>query len=346
MGELMINNSTLPINRTVELIAAEINSIKQHTKNMVLYNSIEIGRRLAEAKALVEHGKWGDWLEQSVDYSQRTANNLMRIFEEYGAEQLTLLGNNANSQALANLSYTQAVALLGVPEEEREQFAKEHDIENMSTRELQEAIKERDQAKKEKEILEQKLQNIKANTDDVFIKNRKLIEEKQSLESELRTTDKVLRNTQKDFKILQESLQKERDRNKSEIERLNSLLNEARSNGSSDEKVRQLEKELQEAKDQVEKFTEEMNNPGEIAAAVIEKVPEDIEKELNELREKVRQQPNPAAIKFKVHFDDLVKNFQELLGALAEIKDIDEQAFDRYKNATAGLIGKMNERLV
>ena len=54
--------SGLMVNRTPEIIAAEINGIKEQTRKMVLYNSIEIGRKLTEAKLLVEHGEWGHWL--------------------------------------------------------------------------------------------------------------------------------------------------------------------------------------------------------------------------------------------------------------------------------------------
>jgi hypothetical protein len=68
---------------------------------MVLYNSIEIGRKLTEAKSLLDHGEWGEWLENSVEYSKSTANNLMRIFDEYGSDQITLLGDNAKSRTLA-----------------------------------------------------------------------------------------------------------------------------------------------------------------------------------------------------------------------------------------------------
>lgn len=339
MGELSINNSGLPISRTPELIAAEINSIKQQTKNMVLYNSIEIGRRLVEAKALVEHGKWGEWLKKSVDYSQRTANNLMRIFEEYGADQLTLLGNNANSQALANLSYTQAVALLGVPEEEREQFVREHDIENMSTRELQEAIKERDQARKEKLELEEKLK--KARED--FEAASDGWENEQKKVAEVKALKNMAERTVKEY---EERIRLDTERREKYLQQIDELKEKLKSGSNDSDKVKQLERELQEAKEQVQKLTEEINTPREIASAVIENIPEETEKELHELREKVKQQPNPAIIKFKVYFDDLVKNFQELLGALAEIKDTDEQTFERYKNATSGLISKMNERLI
>lgn len=46
---------------------------------------------------MIEHGAWGEWLEKSVDYSQRTAQNLMKIFEEYGSADLKLGTNVVGS---------------------------------------------------------------------------------------------------------------------------------------------------------------------------------------------------------------------------------------------------------
>lgn len=143
--------SNVIMNRTPEVIAIEINSIKEQTRRTLLYNSIEIGRKLVEAKELVSHGEWGKWLAESVDYSTSTANNLMRIFEEYGGDQITLLGDNLKSQAFGNLNYSQAVELLGLPAEEREIFLKENNVEEMSTRELKKAIKELKNANKERD---------------------------------------------------------------------------------------------------------------------------------------------------------------------------------------------------
>lgn len=59
-------------------LVSEIRMITEQTKQVVLFNSIEIGRRLTEAKAMVKRGTWGTWLKERVDYSQRTANNFMR----------------------------------------------------------------------------------------------------------------------------------------------------------------------------------------------------------------------------------------------------------------------------
>lgn len=93
-------NKEVTVIRTPDIVAAEINSIKNQTRNIVLFNSIEIGRRLVEAKGIMEHGNFGEWLKNAVDYSQSTANNLMKIYEEYGADQGALFGDNANSKRL------------------------------------------------------------------------------------------------------------------------------------------------------------------------------------------------------------------------------------------------------
>ena len=333
------------IERTPNIIAAEINSIKEQTRTIFLFNSIEIGRRLVEAKSMIDHGEWGTWLEKSVDYSQRTAINLMRIFEEYGSNQTALFDNNAKSQALANLSYTQAVALLGVPEEDREQFVKDHDAENMTTRELQQAIKDRDDALK-------KLTRAKNVANEIAEDRDKLREEAESLRSNVIFTDQVLRETQGTVKILQDELEKERQYRKSEVDRLAGLLNAARANGSSDELIKQLKDELHEARSQVEALNEKLNEPVTLETAVVEKVPEGLERELNELREKAKafeanagQQSNVAIPKFSIYFDTLVRDFNNLLGALTEVKDVDTGKHAIYQDAVKKLIGKMSERL-
>ena len=130
--------------RTPQGIAAEINRIKQQTCKIMLTNAMEIGKRLKEAKDLLPHGEWGKWLMEWVSYSQRTANRLMQLFEEYGDKLFasTADGDSSNSSAPTNLSYYQAILLLGIPEDEREKFILEHDVKNMTTRELDQALKE------------------------------------------------------------------------------------------------------------------------------------------------------------------------------------------------------------
>lgn len=86
-------------------------------------------------------------LVKKMGYGQSTAQNLIRVFREYGASQQNLFGGEPNSQTFGSLTYSKALKLLALPDrEEREAFVAEHDIENMSTRELEKALKERAEA--------------------------------------------------------------------------------------------------------------------------------------------------------------------------------------------------------
>ncbi len=137
--------------RTADTIATEINTIKRQTQKIMLASSIEIGKRLTEAKDMIDYGAWGKWLQDNVNYSERTAQNLMRVYDQYGdkfgmTEMDSLFASGAPN-VFEELSYTQALALLSLPTDaEREEFVKENDVASMSTRELQEAIKARKEA--------------------------------------------------------------------------------------------------------------------------------------------------------------------------------------------------------
>lgn len=96
-------------------------------------NICQIGKLLTEAKSMVGHGGWEKYLEEKVAYSQSTANNFMRLYQEYGEY-------GPNLQTFGNLNPSQALALLALPEGKREEFAESHDVESMSVRELKAQI--------------------------------------------------------------------------------------------------------------------------------------------------------------------------------------------------------------
>ncbi|MCG1026128.1 MULTISPECIES: DUF3102 domain-containing protein [Dehalobacter] len=156
-----INDINDIIERTPDIIAAEITMIKEQAKKYMLVSAIEIGRRLLEAKEKIPYGKYGLWLENAVQYTERTAYHLMRIAEEYGPElhgipdsSAAASGISAKTEPFAKMGYTQAIILLGLPAEERAEFITQFDLENMSVRELQQAVNDRKQALAEKEALQ------------------------------------------------------------------------------------------------------------------------------------------------------------------------------------------------
>ena len=156
---------------SLEKLGAEIRNLTMAAKRMTLHFAIEIGRRLVDAKARAGHGNWADWLKQETEFSQSTAGRLMKLFEEYGEDQTAIFGVAENSSTLKNLSVSNALALLALPETEREEFAAEVGAETMSARELEQAIRE----KKEAEAEAEKERDLRAKVHDEYMK----LEEKQ-----------------------------------------------------------------------------------------------------------------------------------------------------------------------
>lgn len=356
-----MEESIINVSRNPELIAAEINNIKEQTKRQVLYNSIEIGRRLTEAKMLLPHGDWGKWLEEKVDYQKSTANNLMKIFKEYGSDQLTLLGDNAKSQALGNLSYTQAIALLGIHDTNaRDEFIEKNNIDDMSTRELKKVIEELNQAKKEKEELKKTVQ-ISTNS-NLSLKEK--IKELEKISNEALSTLKEKEN---------ETLEaiKETEEYKSKVKELQERPIEVIS-GVDEAEVKKLEeqhqKEIGELNNKIKesqaKLKELESRPTEIIKEVdeskIEVLQDQHKKEIETLMSKIEASKNRVQdlelklndtnknntdenlVKFKVHFDGIVENFKTLLSDVAEI---DEGNQEKYKVAVKGLLSKMLESI-
>lgn len=129
--------------RTPEMIGAEIRMYVDAGRRVTLLCGIEIGRRLVEAKEMLNHGQWLPWLERETEFSTSSAARYMKIFEEYGAAQLGLFGPETNSPTLGNMSISNALRLLAIPENEREEFAREVDAEHLSARDLEALVKER-----------------------------------------------------------------------------------------------------------------------------------------------------------------------------------------------------------
>lgn len=119
--------------RDIETITGELLRLKQN----LAHNIIDIGRRLNEAKAVLPHGEWLPWLEDQVHFSEKSAQNYMRVAREF-----------PNPQLVADLGVRKALALLELPPFERERFVEENNVIDMTSRELEKAIRERDEARR------------------------------------------------------------------------------------------------------------------------------------------------------------------------------------------------------
>ena len=193
------NSMTTEITRSAEVIAQEINAIKSQTSGILeaaftyaKRSCFEIGKRLEEAKAAVPFGEWGDWLEKNVNYSVSTANDLMRIYREFGNEQIDMLTGKSDAEIFEGLSQSQMVSLFGLPKAMRAEFVEEHREElesgELSTRKLKEEIKRLN------EVIEQKDKEIRDNDDSYgeLVLQKKAAETKAA-EAEQRADELQLR---------------------------------------------------------------------------------------------------------------------------------------------------------
>lgn len=187
--------------RDIDNITEEIQELKTEAQRLIVHYVCKIGKKLAEAKAILQHGEWAEWLENEVNFSQRTATNYMKIYEKYGSDQMSLFGGN--SQAIANLGYTKALQLLAIPASEREDFVEKNNVDELSTRQLDDLIRERDEALKRAEEVE----NIQNQLEIANAAAKKK-------ESEAAIASKKLDEALYEKTLLKEKLRKEKERAK------------------------------------------------------------------------------------------------------------------------------------
>ena len=117
--------------RDIEAITNDILEAKRRGGEAIL----TIGRCLTEAKQSLPHGEWLPWLNERVELSERTAQKFMKLAREW-----------SNPNTLADLGASKALMLLALPDSERERFAEDHNVIDMSARQMEQAIRERKEA--------------------------------------------------------------------------------------------------------------------------------------------------------------------------------------------------------
>lgn len=322
--------------RTPDIIGAEIRGLTQQAKSMTLWFGIEIGRRLTEAKALLEHGQWLPYLKEQTEFSQPSASRLMRLYDEYGAKQTSLFGAELNYSTLNNLSISNALRLLAVPEDEREEFALEHDVEHMSARELDELIKQRDEAEQRAAKAEEQVQQAAdgaARADEQYQKAKQellLLREKLgNAEAQKAAAEKELSELRErpvevavevDEKAVEEAVTAARAKNDAEWA----------------EKMAKVKNELSEAGLKAEKLK-----------AKIKKAEERAEEKAAELERLKKSQtlndPNTAV--FKQIFEQVQEDFNKLHGSLLKVRASDPDTAQKLTAAVRALVDKMQGAL-
>lgn len=312
--------------RDLGVIENEIKYYWRKGQAAVLECVIEIGLRLCEAKGMIGHGGWGKWIEDNFEFSHSSANSFMKLYEEYGADQLTIFGAIAESQTFANLPYSKALQLLAIPREEREEFAREVGAEELSTRELKKAIDEKIAAEAHARELEQSLASAEIAKVEAEKKAREAVEASEKvkkLEKELErrkgSEDKLkkkLAEAESNPKIPEDVLKKLKEEAAAEAE----AAAKAKANASTVE----LQKELEAARAEQVKANKAQAQAEANAREAMEKLT-DAQKRL--------KMASPTVTEFKALFEQVQEIAKKMKAKIEVVRAEDPETAARLEAA-------------
>ena len=302
----------------LEALAGEINAIKAQTRSVVLGAALEIGKRLVAARALSPHGHWAGWLKEHVDYSERTAQDLMRLYEEYG--------KRAMPEAVARLDYSKAVTLLSLPGEQREALAARALEEDLSVRQLRGEV-----------------ERLKKENADQQLRLEALLGEKESLEEDAEDRRREAEETA-EAALRQERAAAERAR--AEARAAHETAEALRKERDEARKTSQVETERAAAAVERANQTQEQLREAEARLKAMESedaIPDTVREELERLRDQAQR--GDALTRLKLGYERLLLEIKNVESLLQEVRAQDADAGARYAAALAKACERMKERL-
>lgn len=103
----------------------------QHYAKSMVTNLLQLGRVLTEAKPLVKHGQWEQWIQENAGCSNRYAQMFMQAYERFG-----------NNPAISQIKERGKVfKMLALPTGTEEQFLSENNVADMTTKQVEEAVR-------------------------------------------------------------------------------------------------------------------------------------------------------------------------------------------------------------
>ena len=320
--------------RTPEMIAMEIVVIKNQTAQTIARAAFEIGQRLCEAKALVPAGEWMRYLEEKLDYKIGTAENLMRIYREFGDDQIDLTIGKSPAELFGQLNQSQMVAMFSLSPAERVELMEENpDLAEKSSREVkrlveekkaaeQERDRERAQREKAESIASQQADRAERMNRQTIQKNNEIAESKRKIDA----LEKQLRDAKKS---------EERAALASDLEKELESEREARN---------QLEEELKTLREKpvevaVEQPSEEMREQ------IRQEIAQEYQIRLDEAEQKIENLKNADAQAISMAFKLIQAQFTEMRGHFEKFRETNADKAALLASASAQTFRNMAEIL-
>ena len=293
--------------RDIDVITEEINFYKQQAGMAIL----EIGKRLVEAKAQLSHGEWLPWLEKKVEFSERSAQQYIRLWKEYG-----------KSATVADLGVRKALVLLALPDTERDSFAGEkHEVNGEEKTAAEMTVKELEKAVAERNTARQEAEQAKA---DLYAAREAAREARDHVEALRRELEALKNRPTEQLAAARQEAEAAAARRVAELEK---ALEQARGAAAAAEDrketaeaaLQDAERERDSALDAAKGYKAEAEAAHKLAAAA----------------------SNEGMTKFKVVFDQTVENVNTLAALLQALPDSQQEKLRRALLALADQVRKV-----
>ena len=327
-------------------ITAEIKYISKSMNNMLLQCLIEIGKRFAKAKTLVQYGKWGEYCEKYTGYSQSMAENYIKAYKEYGKDQQSLFGDFTKSKLIGNLGITKLIELTAIPADEREHFVEENNItEETTVKQLHKLIQEKTDALAQSAAKQAEAERkLKAEIE----KNKQAAEEKQSMierlqaELDIRNAEPATVPQDELEKMMQEANEKAKKSLQAEIDKLKTEKEKAEQAAEKAERAAKKSKQkAKNAEQQYKELQDDVSSEKEKTAAA-EKENEELKKTIEKLQKESLLGSNEKMVKLQMCFEQAQSSIIAVKTALAAVEG--SEKYDKlFAAVKETLKGKVEE---
>lgn len=354
-----------------EQLGGEIRLLTAQARRMALSYGIQIGYRLKIAHEKVGPHGWAEWLKRETDFSAAAASRFESLYEGYGDEQGSIFGVENKFPTLEKLSISNALRLLAIPEEEREDFALEVDAEHLSARDLEALVKERTaelEAKAQRweeqageyasqvHDLQNDVQDALKQRNDEELAHKDTLEQLRQARAELEELEKRPQTValERDETAIAQAVQAERERMENERA---AVISKAANDAADAEREKHLEaekkakKEIAELKEQIKKAQEEQAKTADALkeaqakADAAEKSGQDAERLQRDVETLKKQLTlaDPAVKDFSAAFDRAQDELGHMNTALHEIGD--EEIRGKLLKASIAMLEGFLERV-
>ena len=339
--------------RDIETITAEIIQLKQDAGSAIL----SIGQRLIEAKAMLSEGEWLTWLSDQVDFSPRTAQRFMRLAKEW-----------TDGGARAQLGGPKEHTLRALPPEERGTVmtgnpmvgGQEKTVVDMTSRELEKAIRERDEAQRAAEAALADAKTAEESRAKMEADMAALKALCDSAAGEAEQAAAALLDARKELEELQKrpvdvAVETVVDREAIEKARAEAITEMQAKVDAAEQRRKDAEKALAEAKKQAGANAAILSRAekAEAEKQALEEARKKAEADLAEARRQLEEaaRAEKAApllsdgdlASFRLLFDQAQHQINQLRGLFLKIRDRDGESAGKLKRALLALADKMKE---